>query len=91
MLLYHFEGENGTPSLFVTGSCAEFHGPELLERLEERIYIATNGVVEIRKDYARRYQAAQDYSVGFQEFSRETLELYIKEVLIPVFGVNRYW
>ena len=90
-LHYHVEQGGGVPTLFITGSCAEFHWPELLDRMEGRVYIATGESVGLREDATRRYQASQDYSLLAQEFSQERLVLYLKEVITPVFGVKHYW
>ena len=90
-LHYHVEHGGGAPTLFITGSCAEFHWPELLGKLEVRIYIATGEVSGLREDNSRRYQAAQDYSMLVHQFFQVRLDLYIKEVPIPVFDVKHYW
>ena len=73
--------------------CAEFHWPELLDRLEERIYIAENEVADVRNNRPNRYQAVQDYSNVVQDSHppRKRLELYIKYAPMPVFGAKRYW
>ena len=41
---YRVEQGGGDPTLFITGSCAEIHGPELHYRLEGRIYIDTGNL-----------------------------------------------
>ena len=78
------------PALLITGSCAKFHWPELLDMLEERIYIAKEEVADLRQDNSRRYQAVQGYSIVAQEFSLERIDLCIKYALIPVCGVQHY-
>ena len=40
-LHYHVEQGNGVTTLFITGSCADFHWVELLDRIAGRIYIDT--------------------------------------------------
>ena len=67
---YRVEKEGGGPTLFITWRCAEFHRPELLDRMGDRIYIATGESVDLREDAARRYQAAQDYSPRYRIFPR---------------------
>ena len=62
------EVENGSPTLFVTGSCAGFHWADLLGRIEDGVYIATGDAVDLRADATRRYQAVQDYALLVQEF-----------------------
>ena len=69
-LHYHVEQGSGVPTLFVTGSCAEFHWPELLDRIEGRVYIAPGESTDLREDSTRRYQAVQDYPLLAQEFFR---------------------
>ena len=54
-------------------------------------YIATGEVARLREDNSRRYQDVQDYSMLAQKSFQVRLDLYIKEVLIPVFGVKNYW
>ena len=81
---YRVGRKNGAPTLFITCSCAEFRWLVLLDRLEERIYIAKDEVDDLREDNSRRYQAAQDYAIVVQEFPQERLELYIKFAIIPI-------
>ena len=81
----------GVPNLFIAGSCAEFQWPDLLGRLEGQIPQANGDVADLREDSVRRFQAAQDRSLLVQQFSQARLDLYIKEVLAPVFGVNHFW
>ena len=90
-LHYHVEHRNGVPTPSITGRCAEFHWPEHVGELKGRIYIATGEVAGLRKDNSRRYQDVQDYSTLVQQFFQVRLDIYIKEVSIPVFGVNHYW
>ena len=87
---YRVEQRNGTPTRFVTGSCAEFHWPELLDRIEERIYIDTLGIFGS--------QGGRDAPVPDSEgilhpcagvFAGEAI--YLKAGLTPVFGVRLYW
>ena len=89
-LQYHVDEGNGVPNLFITGSCAEFQWPELLDRLEDQIFQATGDVADLREDSARRFQAVRDRSLLAQQFSQARLDLYIKEVPIPVFGVKHF-
>ena len=42
----------------------------------------------LREDLPRRYQDVQHYSALSQKFPQEWVELYIREVAIPVFGVK---
>ena len=89
-LHYHVEQGRGDPTLFITVSCAQFHWPEFLDRLEGRIYIATGESVDLRADATRRHQAVQDYAHLAQEFPHERLSIYLKVALTPVFGVRHY-
>ena len=65
--------------------------PELLGKLDGRIYIAAGEVAGLRDDNSRRYQAVQDYAAIVQKFPHVMFGLYIKEVMIPLFGVKNYW
>ena len=46
---YQVERRNGVPTHPITGRCAEFRWNELLDQLEERIYIATSKVRNLRE------------------------------------------
>ena len=87
---YRVEKRRGSPTLFVAGSCAEFHWAEIIDRPEGRIYIATGGSADLRADATRRHQAVQDYSLLVHEFPQERLTIYLKAALTPVFGVHHY-
>ena len=78
------------PTLFITGSCAEFHWPELLSLLEDFEYAATGNAVDLRADHKKRYKLCQDYSVVVQQFFQERLKRYIELVLKPALGVVHY-
>ena len=91
-LRYHVEkGGGGVPTLLITGSCAEFHRPDLLDRLDCRIYVAAGESVGLAKEDARLYREVQDYSLLAQEFSQRMLFLYINEALNRLFGSKQYW
>ena len=77
--------------MFITGSCAEFQWPELLDRPDECIYVATAEFLDLRAGATRRYQSPQDHSLPVQEFLQEMSALYIKEAPTPFFGLKDRW
>ena len=71
--------------------CAEFQCAEFLDKLEGRIFAATGEVLDIRgRDSGRAYQDAQDYYLLAQQFFQAMIEAYIKEALVPVFGLEHF-
>ena len=75
-LRYRVEKGGRAPTVFINVRCAEFHLPDLLDRMVDRIYAPTVGPW-ISRGALRRYQASQDYSLLVQELSQERLALYL--------------
>ena len=67
-LHYRVDNKSGVHTPFITGICGEFRWPELLDRLENLIYIAKEEVDNIRKDNSGRYRAVQGYFIVVQAF-----------------------
>ena len=88
---YRVEYRNGAPTLFITGRCAEFRWPEILEKLEDRMYFANGEVAGLREGNSRLYRDVQGYSTIARQFFQLRLDIYSKAVSIPVFGAKHYW
>ena len=84
--LPHYAG-GGVPTLLVTWRLAEFQRPEILDRPDGRIYIATGEVLGIRgKDAGRGYQDSTAYSLMGRKFFQARHVSYIEDGIFPDSG-----
>ena len=90
-LHYHVEQGNGAPTLYITGSCAELRCPELLERLEGRIYVAILPIAGTTRRVAIRLPRINPPPPLEQEFPSESLSMYIKDALTHLIGAQHPW
>ena len=88
---YHVDMGHGTPTLFVTLSCAEYFWPDLKRLLEERIYAAESRVVDLDKNDSERNRAVNDYSIVVQEFFQVRCRDYLDTVCKDLFKIKHYW
>ena len=90
LIEYQIHNGNGLPSIFATGSCAEYHWKPLRRLLKIYLQETTGTDVDIN-DKNILYQALQDntHIVG-QYFDLRTTS-YFKEIMGPVFGTDTYF
>lgn len=88
---YHVQQGNGVPTLFVTGSCAEFQWRPLLDLIEEMIYDSTGEVVDLRTNFSRAYTAVNEYAVIVVQFFQLRMEAYCETILKEQLGIHHYW
>ena len=88
---YHIENKRGPPSLFMTGSCAEFQWDGLSDLLEETIYEVEGEAVDLRRDFSRRFRAVNDYAVIVVQFFQLRMDAYCSTVLKHQLGIAHYW
>jgi hypothetical protein len=65
---HHIEMGNGAPNYFGTLSCAEYHWPDILRLVEERIFIETGTKVHLKDNKHNRVQVMNDYAAVVQEY-----------------------
>ena len=102
---HHIEKGSGAPTLFMTLSCAEYFWPDLLEKLQERIWLAggmkmspqdrkldsKGQTIDLRNDSKQRNRAVNDYSLVVQEFFQARTKDFLDTVGKELFGIKHYW
>ena len=95
LIQYEINCENGLPSFFTTGSCAEYHF-KTLQRLLHNYIVLEPGTEPDLQDKNVLLQVLQQHThIQHTHIVAEYFDLrnqsYFKEVMGPVFGVNTYW
>jgi Helitron helicase-like domain at N-terminus len=89
---HHVEAGHGPPTFFITLSCGEYYWPDIIRLLKQRMETAKDPrVSECFAGSTKLTQIINDYSIVIQEFFQERLELWLKEVGKPVFGIAHHW
>jgi len=89
---YHVEAGHGPPTFFITLSCGEYYWPDIIRLLKERIDIAKDPrVAECFAGSTKLTQIINDYSIVIQEYFQHRLEIWLREVGKPVFGIAHHW
>ena len=83
--------KRGLPSIFMTGSFAEFFFPPLRRLLEQHILQTTGEELNLAEDSNARFKAVQDNPHVVVNYFDLRTQSYHEKVLTPVFGVSDYW
>ena len=80
----------GLPSIFCTGSCAEFHFKPLRRLLGMYVKLTENKHIDL-DNHNNLYACLQENShIVASYFDKRTIS-YFENVMGPVFGVSAYW
>ena len=90
LIQYEINSENGLPSFFTTGSCAEYHFKPLRRLLHNYIFLTTGTEPDLQ-DKNVLFQVLQQHTHIVAQYFDLRTQSYFKEVMGPVFGVNTYW
>ena len=91
--MVHFQiwRNNGLPSFFLTGSCAEFHWTPLIKLLKELLERKGDTTTDIVNDLFARRRVVKQYCNVVCDFFHKKTEMFIEHVLKPVYGVSDYY
>lgn len=88
---HHIEMGNGPPTYFLTLSCAEYHWPDIIRLVKDRIFIETGQTVELLSDHGTIVQIMNDYASVVQEYFQQRVQLWISTVGKEIFGIMHHW
>ena len=95
---YHVEHKHGPPTLFLTLSCAENWWKDLQRLLKKKMkgskyepLISMLDSTDEKQKMASRSKVSTIFSVIVQEFFQKRVEVWIRTVGRPVFGIKYYW
>lgn len=88
---HHVEAGNGSPSFFVTLSCAEHHWPDIVRLIKERMEIAGQDTKDCYVGSPKLSRILNEYTVVVQEFFQARVEAWFKTVGKSVFDVEHHW
>ena len=88
---HHVEAGHGTPSFFVTLSCAEHHWPDVIRLVKERMDIAGEDSSQCYVGSPKLSTLLNDYCIVVQEFFQKRVEAWFKTVGKKVFNIEHYW
>eukprot|EP00966_Prymnesium_polylepis_P118606 2741938-Prymnesium_polylepis.1 len=94
--------EPNPPSLFLSGSCAEFHWNQLLSYLSKHVcYVEGDGADDINALWAAdptgddfralRRQKLNEYAHVVTTFFEQRAHSFIKDVLVPALGIDIFY
>ena len=87
----HVELGNGTPSFFITLSCAEYFWPDGVELLKNRLSIAGLDTSECFIGSPKLVQLVNDYTIVIQEYFQQRVITWLETVGKDVFDIEHYW
>lgn len=90
LIQYQINLRNGLPSLFTTGSCAEYHFKPLRQLLHQYIYDTTGEKKDLQNRSTLFTSLQQNTHVVAHYFDLRT-KSYFEKVMKPVFGIDTYW
>jgi len=82
---------NGPPNFFITLSCAEYHWPDIIHLVKDRMTIAENKQFDDSCNLDNIVQIMNDYSVVVQEYFQKRVEIWLETVGKQVLGIQHYW
>ena len=85
------ESGHGGPNLFITLSCAEYHWPDIIRLLEERLSIAEGREVNLKGKKNLLVKYCNELTIVVQEYFQERVQLWLKHIGDPIFGIKKYW
>jgi hypothetical protein len=88
---HHVEAGNGTPSFFVTLSCAEHHWPDIIRLVKERMEMAGEDSKDCYTGSPKLPKLLNDYCIVVQEFFQARVEAWFETVGKSVFNIEHYW
>lgn len=88
---HHVEMGNGPPTYFLTLSCAEYHWPDIMRLVQERILIKTGKSVHFDAKHSTIVQMMNDYSSVVQEYFQQRVRLWLSTVGKDILGIQHYW
>lgn len=88
---HHVEMGNGPPNFFITLSCAEYHWPDIIRLVKDRMTIAENKQFNDSCHLDNIVQIMNDYSVVVQEYFQKRVEIWLETVGKQVLGIQHYW
>ena len=90
LIQYKINEGHGLPSMFSTGSCAEFYFKPLKRLLGLYIKETTDENVNL-EDNNNMFTAVQENTHIVADYFEHRTQSYFREVMGPVFGVDSYW
>ena len=85
------EWGKGAPNMFITLSCAEYHWPDIIRLLEERLFYMKKKKISISVDSCDLVKYCNELTVVIQEYFQERVVLWIQHVGKPLFGIEHHW
>jgi len=90
---YHVEQGNGAPMYFITLSCAEYHWPDIIRLLQDRLRKADRGkdAENLNINSPNLVQLVNEYSIVVQEYFQKRVEAFLETTGKTIFGIKHYW
>jgi hypothetical protein len=85
---YHVSQGSGSPTAFMTLSCAEFHWPDIKRLIKERCNIAKD---HRWKEDGSNSTLVHEYTIVIQEYFQLRVRNWFDTVGKNVFGIKHYW
>jgi hypothetical protein len=90
-IAHHIEMKNGAPTYFGTLSCAEYHWPDIIKLIEDRIFLETNKRIQLKRNEKTIVKAMNEYTGVIQEYFQERVKCWFATVGEKIFGIDHYW
>lgn len=85
------EWGNGGPNMFITLSCAEYHWPDIVRLLEERLSIAAGKPISFEGKKNLIVKHSNELTIVVQEYFQQRVKIWLKYIGEPLFGIKKYW
>ena len=86
---HHVEKGNGTPTFFITLSCAEYHWPDIKRLIRDRCKVG--GVQCNLKEDRSNQKEINDWSIVVQEYFQMRVLKWLETVGRDVFRIKHHW
>ena len=90
-IAHHIEMGNGAPNYFGTFSCAEYHWPDIMRLVEDKVFIETGERIKLDCAKSTITRIILEHSDIVQAYFQKRVQVWFRTVGKTVFGIDHYW
>ena len=85
---HHVQEGHGSPTFFITLSCAEFHWPDIKRLIQQQHELSNETTPLTEENYV---QYVNDYTLIVQEYFQQRVKNWLDTIGKEIFKIKHYW